>query len=170
MRIGYLSGKMEVVENPNKGGKAVMAKHLIRKDELVAIWGGFIVNYQQLRELTEEEQGHTVQVSDDFFLAPLSMDEPADFINHSCDPNCGVQGQIILVAMRDIQLGEEVTFDYAMTDSSPFDEFDCGCASPHCRGKVTRDDWKLPDLWQRYEGYFSTYLGNRISKFRRSID
>jgi hypothetical protein len=98
------------------------------------------------------------------------MDEPADFINHSCDPNCGLQGQIILVAMTDIQPGEEVTFDYAMTDSSPFDEFDCSCASPRCRGKVTRDDWKLPDLWQRYEGYFSTYLGNRINKFRRSID
>ena len=37
-------------------------------------------------------------------------------LNHSCEPNLGLQGQIAFVAMRDIAADEELTFDYAMTD------------------------------------------------------
>jgi hypothetical protein len=38
------------------------------------------------------------------------------FINHSCDPNVGFAGDIVLVAMRDIRQGEELTADYALFD------------------------------------------------------
>lgn len=164
MSIGHLSTKLKVVEYPEKGGNAIFSEELILKDELIAIWGGYILNKTQVLALPKDEQEHTVQVGDEHYLAPLTMDDPADFINHSCDPNCGILGQIIVVAMREIQPGEEITFDYAMTDSSPFDEFDCRCGSPKCRGRVTMDDWRLPDLWQRYDGYFSTYLAKRINK------
>ena len=166
MRIGYLSPKLEVVDSPEKGGKAVFAKQPLASGELVALWGGYIIDQAGLDKLPLNEQGHTVQVSDGHFLAPLNMDEPADQINHSCQPNCGLQGQIMLVAMREIQAGEEITFDYAMTDSSPFDEFECGCGATLCRGKVTQYDWMLPDLWKRDAGYFSPYLANKIKKLK----
>jgi len=38
------------------------------------------------------------------------------FINHSCEPNVGFAGNVVLVAMRDIEAGEELTTDYAMFD------------------------------------------------------
>ena len=38
------------------------------------------------------------------------------FLNHCCDPNVGVKGQIVFVAMRDIQPSKEITQDWAMTD------------------------------------------------------
>ena len=162
MRSGYLSEKCVVVVSPEKGGKAVYADQPIGTGEVVAIWGGYIVDAAGLSQLSEEEQGHTVQVADAHWLAPLNMDEPADNINHSCQPNCGLQGQILLVAMQPIAIGEEITFDYAMSDSSPFDEFDCQCGTPLCRGKVTQYDWQLPHLWQRYDGFFSPYLARKI--------
>jgi hypothetical protein len=65
--------------------------------------------------------------------------------------------------MRDIQPGEELTFDYAMSDGSPYDEFECFCGSPNCRRKITGDDWKIPELWKKYKGYFSPYLARRIA-------
>ena len=90
--------------------------------------------------------------------------EPADYVNHSCEPNLGLRGQISLVALRDIQANEEVCFDYAMTDSTPYDEFECHCGLPTCRGTITGNDWKRPELWAKYAGYFSPYLQRRIDR------
>jgi hypothetical protein len=78
-------------------------------------------------------------------------------------------GQIVVVAMRPIMPGEEICFDYAMTDGSPYDEFDCACGSPTCRGRVSGDDWRRPELWARYQGYFSPYLQRRIENLRRKM-
>lgn len=162
MRTGYLTDKAGIIDNPEKGGKAVIANSLIHKNELVALWGGIIVDTNALEQLTDEEKGHTIQVHDGYYLAPVTMDEPADYINHSCAPNCGINGQIALVAMRDIHAGEEISFDYSMSDSSAFDEFECACGAATCRKHITKDDWRLRELRARYDGYFSSYLQNRI--------
>jgi hypothetical protein len=56
------------------------------------------------------------------------------FLNHTCEPNGGF-GSIILVAMRDIEVGEELTTDYAL-----FDDYDGGmdraCGRAACRGYI----------------------------------
>jgi hypothetical protein len=54
-----------------------------------------------------------------------------------------------------------------MSDGSPYDEFACGCGSHDCRRRVSGDDWKRSELWQRYAGYFSPYLQRRIAAERR---
>jgi uncharacterized protein len=167
MTTGYLSKKLELRTAPNKGGIAVYARVALKKNEVLAAWGGRVTTLGQVLSLPREEQGHTIQIYDELYLAPFDMVEPADFINHSCNPNAGICGQISLVAMRDIFANEEITFDYAMADSSSFDEFDCACGAATCRGRVSGDDWKRPELWARYDGYFSTYLQLRIDRLRR---
>jgi hypothetical protein len=64
--------------------------------------------------------------------------------------------------MRDIQPGEEICFDYAMSDTMPYDEFQCECGAPNCRRSVTGSDWQLPELQKRYAGYFSPHVQRRI--------
>lgn len=164
MTSGYLSPKLEVRNAPEKGGFAVYACVPLTKNELLAVWGGRVATLEEVLSLSREEQGHTIQIYDDLYLAPIDMEEPADMINHSCDPNAGISGQIVLLAMRDIAAGEEITFDYAMSDSSAFDEFECSCGTRKCRGQVTRNDWQIPDLWVRYDGYFSNYLQIKIDQ------
>jgi hypothetical protein len=83
------------------------------------------------------------------------------FINHSCDPNVGFRGQVVYIAMRDIAAGEELCHDYAMERSDGY-TLDCHCGSPLCRGKVTGQDWKLPELQARYGDYFSIYIRNKF--------
>jgi hypothetical protein len=83
------------------------------------------------------------------------------FSNHSCEPNIGVQGQIVFVAMRDIAAGEELTHDWATTDDDEY-EMACNCGTPSCRGVVTGQDWRRPELQARYRGYFSWYLQRKI--------
>ena len=66
-------------------------------------------------------------------------------LNHSCEPNLRLQGQIVFVAFRDIAAGEELTVDYAMTDDEPY-EMECHCGSQTCRKLITGADWQKPEL------------------------
>ena len=161
-RHSYLSPKVEVRFRDGHAGMGAFATDWIFKGELVSVWSGFIVNSEQFALLPEEIARHTVQVEEGLYLASWTEDEPSDFINHSCDPNTGMDGQLSLIAMRDIPPGEEVSFDYAMTDGTAYDEFLCDCRSPHCRFLISGNDWKRRELWDRYAGHFSPYLQRRI--------
>jgi SET domain-containing protein len=165
-RYAYLNPKLHVVAHPEKGGGGVFAREFVEAGERLMVWGGAVVNRKQLDQLPAVLRSHSVQVEEDLYLASVIPDDPADFINHSCDPNAGLNGQIVIVAMRDIEPGEEVCFDYAMSDSSPYDEFDCQCGAAICRGRVTGQDWMRPDLQTRYRGFFSPYLQKRIAQLQ----
>ena len=52
----------------------------------------------------------------------------------------------------------------------PYPGFDCRCGSPLCRGRVTDSDWRIPELQERYDGWFSWYLQRRIVRLRRASD
>ena len=165
----YLSPKCEVRQTADRGGHTVVANQAIRKGELIVVWSGKLVDGDELQSLPADVRRYSLQVEENHYLVSLSDCEPPDFVNHCCTPNAGLAGQISLVAMRDIQAGEEVTYDYAMSDGSSYDEFPCGCGSRHCRGRVSGDDWLRADLWKRYAGYFSPYLQRRIdAELRRN--
>ena len=163
----YLTEKCEVRNRDVAGGKAVFARELIESGEVIAVWSGRLVSAEELDDLPEDIRHHTAQVEEGLYLASLSPHEPPDYINHSCEPNCGLDGQITIVAMHTIHPGDEVTIDYAMCDGSPYDEFDCACGSSQCRGRVTGNDWRDPTLWKRYAGHFSPYLQRRINALQR---
>ena len=158
----FLSPKCVVHPAPNRGGHTVVARETIAKGELIVVWSGTLVSGEELSGMPATVRRYSLQVEEDQYLVSLSDCEPPDYVNHSCDPNSGLSGQITLVAMRDISSGEEITYDYAMSDGSPYDEFTCSCGSPHCRGHVSGDDWRRSELWRRYAGYFSPYLQRRI--------
>jgi hypothetical protein len=67
-----------------------------------------------------------------------------------------------VVAMIDIEIGEELTFDYAMTDSSQYDEFKCFCVKENCRGKITGKDWQDLILQSKYNNFFSSFVTKLI--------
>jgi hypothetical protein len=130
---------------------------------IVACFGGALMDRATFDSMPEHRRWRSIQIDEDRFLLGPEEREPGDAVNHSCDPNCGMGGAAQVVAMRDISVGEELTFDYAMADGSDYDEFDCACGSARCRGHVTGNDWALPELRQRYAGYFSPYLERRFA-------
>jgi uncharacterized protein len=134
----------------------------------VAAFGGYMVQRDVLDTLNADRRARSIQVDDDLYLVSGETPEPGDMLNHSCAPNCGLMGGAVLVAMRDIEAGEELTFDYAMCDGSDYDEFPCECGAATCRGVVTGSDWMLPELQLRYAGWFSPYLIRRIAASRLS--
>jgi hypothetical protein len=169
-QTSYLSPKLEAHPNPEKGGGGVFAHTGVQAGELLVVWGGDVITGQQLTGLSTQARQHTIQIEENLYLTPTRAPEPADYVNHSCDPNAGLSGQIGLVALRDIAPGEEICLDYAMCDGSPYDEFDCACHTPYCRGRITGNDWQRPELQERYAGYFSPYLQRRIDWLQVSVN
>ena len=88
---------------------------------------------------------------------------PATCSTTRASRRAGSSARSLLVALRDIEVGEELTFDYATCDGTDYDEFVCACGEPTCRGTVTGRDWLLPELQERYAGWFSPYLARRIA-------
>lgn len=164
----FVSSKLEVRRNPAKGNFGLFAREAIAEGELLICWAGYIATTDEFVQLSDFEREHSVQIEENLYQVPYGQTEdPGDYVNHSCEPNLGLSSSISLVALGDIQPDEEVCFDYAMTDSTPYDEFACGCGSQKCRGMITGNDWQLPDLQKRYDGYFSPYLQRRINRLKQ---
>jgi len=68
----------------------------------------------------------------------------ARWINHSCNPNCEAieeDDRIFIYAMRNIQAGEELLYDYRMQIDEPITDaaqkkFACHCGASNCRGTM----------------------------------
>ena len=101
----YLSAKCEVRCVDNRGGHTVVARAPIAKGELIVVWSGMLVCGNELEALPASVRRYSLQVEEDQYLVSLSDCEPPDYVNHCCDPNAGLSGQIALVAMRDIDCG-----------------------------------------------------------------
>jgi hypothetical protein len=162
MGVCFLTPKARPTATPGKGHGSV-AIEPITAGEVVVAFGGRCVTRDEFDLLPVSQQVRSLQIDDNLYMAGAAEPEPADFINHSCDPNCALSGAVILIAARDIEVGEEVTYDYATTDGSDYDEFECSCGAASCRGKVSGHDWMLPELQLRYRGSFSPYLAKRIA-------
>ena len=68
---------------------------------------------------------------------------PARFLNHSCAPNCdaeNIEGQIWIVARREIACGEELTFNYGY-DWEDHREHPCRCGAPDCVGYIVAEEF-----------------------------
>jgi hypothetical protein len=141
----------------------VVTDRVVDAGEVVALWRGPILTGSEVGSLSSRERDYLLQVDDDAFMY-VALDElrTVDFINHSCSPNCGFIDAVTLVAMRRIEPGETVTFDYAMSDSNDFVRFACRCGTTNCRGELTRDDWKLIELQRRYAGWFAPHIRRLI--------
>jgi len=163
--LSFLSPKTEVRESPIHG-RGLFARTALLKDEIVAVKGGHIITREELVQLRPSLGSAEIQIADDLFICPRTEQEREGsmiFSNHSCEPNIGLNGQIIFVAMRAIRAGEELTHDWAMTDNDN-EWMACACGAACCRGTVTGKDWQLPDLQQRYGRYFSSYLLPKIQQ------
>jgi SET domain-containing protein len=141
-------------------GRGLYAVDAIARDEIVAIKGGHIIDEETFQRSKEVIGNSDIKIADGFHLTALSPDEYEGvmmFLNHSCDPNVGVQGNTVFVAMRGIQAGEELSLDYAMIDDCD-ERLECRCGVAACRGVVTGKDWQRKELQARYGCYFSAYL------------
>ena len=85
----------------------------------------------------------------------------ARLINHSCNPNCEVEGKglkLWIRAIKDIKKDEELSYDYGFSYSKEdLKNFVCRCGSKKCCGYIVRESsrWRINKKFK---------ISNRINK------
>jgi hypothetical protein len=92
----------------------------------------------------------------------VEMDAPATLLNHSCAPNLGVRENewcaYDFVALRHVFPGEELAFDYAMTEHSLIAPLSCCCGSSACQGQIQPWSGRDEDWRERNATWVARYL------------
>jgi len=129
-------------------GRGVFTEELIPASTLIIRFTGPLLRYDQTTAST-----YALQVGPDLYIGASGGFD--DYINHSCDPNAGmrVEGTTAdLHAIRDIQPGEEIFFDYSTTLDEDDFTMSCLCGAPCCRGTIGDGKYLPDDVWQKYVG------------------
>lgn len=133
-------------------GEGIFATRVFESREIVMI--GIV------ERILPQNDSHASQMNKDTFVRYKGL---ISKVNHSCNPNCGIyineMGGHDFIAIRDISVGEEITFDYAMRNYTiDFFPPPCRCGAPQCRVNIT--GWKdLPEEIKRnYEDFVAPYL------------
>src|SRR5260370_41342506 len=113
--LTYRAPKPEVRPSPIHG-QGLFARTAITAGEIVAVKSGHVLTGAQWASLEPALGAADIQIAEDLFIAPVRPDDrPGSMLytNRSCDPNLAIQGQIVLVAMRAIPAGGELTIAWA---------------------------------------------------------
>lgn len=126
-------------------GLGVFTNSFYKQGDKILDFAGPILARQELPEkIIKPEDDRYLQIGEDLFLGPSGSFD--DLINHSCCPNCGVliKGQeVFLIALRDIEANEELTYDYSIQMHNDDWTMPCLCGSPGCR-QIIREYKYLP--------------------------
>lgn len=132
-------------------GKGVFANQAITEGEVILNLTGPVISLQDVY-LKGDKQCNPLQIADEVYV---DLEPPGLLINHHCNPNCGIREDVYIVAIRDIEEGEEIFYDYSTTISEDFDEdgqefiMTCRCGDDTCR-KMIGDFKHLPKSKQKY--------------------
>jgi uncharacterized protein len=132
-------------------GSTIFAAKKFKKGETVFIVCGPIIKKPSI---------YTVPIDFDLYIDPIA---PGKFLNHSCEPSCGIKNRTEIVAMKDLDKDEEITIDYAMIvpeydDLKLKQKIVCHCGAKKCRGEFGSYETLPLELKEKYKGYISDYL------------
>lgn len=144
-----------VSDSPHHG-RGVFAARALRAGEAIITFSGPMLARAEL-----DPNDYHLQIGEDRYLGPSRLAD--DYINHSCEPNGAFLQGLTLFAVRDLAIGEEITWDYSTAiDEADFTGFPCGCGAASCRGMVRSfrhlpkeqqerlRPWLLPYLREKY--------------------
>lgn len=148
-------------------------------DQLIPI--SFIMDLEP--SVAQEVVHFAYQVSETMMWAEKGFEEGAsreassdasDYTNHSCDPTTIFYGNAgTMIAARDLEPGDEITYDYATSETIHWpwegDGMTCKCGSKLCRGTIRHDDWRRPELHERYgRKGFVPFIWDMIERERKA--
>ena len=111
--------------------------------------GTFVIEYTGPRITVEEADERYTNCEETYLFGledrkyVIDGQGVAAFINHCCAPNCEtdeIDGHVWIIALRDIEAGEELTYEYELYDSGDEENARCSCGAPRCRGTMYSDE------------------------------
>ena len=130
-------------------GKGVFAVQDIAEGEVLVEYTGEVIGWQEAQDRHPHDPlqpNHTFyfHVDEDRVIDAKFGGNSSRWINHSCNPNCYADerdGRIFITALRNIQAGEELNYDYGLIIEERYTkklkaEYPCWCGSTNCRGTL----------------------------------
>lgn len=118
----------------------VFASVPLQEGEVIFFVTGRLLTPKEVMALPGQGDG-TIQIGHDLYVDP---GYPAEFINHSCEPNAGIRDDLAIIALQPINVGEESRFDYSTCIQEEEFRMRCRCGAPCCRSEIA-DFSELPD-------------------------
>lgn len=140
-------------------GKGLFATDEIKAGEQLFMITGKMMEHKYSPEFAKEGPdwiGYTACK----WLAPDS-ENPILYLNHSCNPNCFINEELGVIAMKPIAPGEELFLDYSTTEIDPYWELDCNCKQNNCRKKIKA----FQNLPKTLQFRYLKYIPMRLFKF-----
>lgn len=149
-----IDGSVEVFENSK--GKALRCLIPFKKHDIISAMIGTVVDYNDPR--VDE---FSMQINATQYLCGNPSD-PEEFINHSCNPSCQMlheNDRVYLAAIRDIEAGEELTFNYNTTEFDMREHwFNCLCGSPDCMKEIKGYNHLTEEQKDKIKPYLAPYM------------
>lgn len=158
-------GTWWVVRRSPRHGRGVFAVAVIPAGSAIIEYTGEIVSdaegerrYPTAPDGNEEPEHTYLLTLDERRVIDANIGgNAARFINHSCEPNCEPMpygDHMWIVAVRDIQPGEELAYDYAIElderhTPSLKRRFPCACGARRCRGSILKPKRQVPSALVR---------------------
>ena len=146
---GPATGRRIQVRRSGVHGKGVFAVAPIAAGERIIEYKGEVITWPEaLRRHPHDpsDPNHTFyfHIDDQHVIDANVNGNAARWINHACEPNCEADetgGRVFIQALRDIQPGEELFYDYGLVIDERYTpklkkEYACRCGSRHCRGTM----------------------------------
>ena len=115
------------------------AKRRIKKGTIIGEYLGKIIPESQSNIYdADDELTYLFDLENGSVIDATNYEFPLKYANHSCGPNAEAfqdGDQVFIEALRDIEPGEEITYDYNLISD---DNVECRCGSKNCRGTMNR--------------------------------
>ena len=147
--LGRPSRRRIQVRRSGVHGKGVFCVAPLAKGEMVIEYKGEVVSWKEAQRRHPHDPvnpDHTFffHIDDEHVIDGKVNGNAARWINHSCQPNCEadeVDGRVFVMALRAIQPGEELFYDYGLIIDERYTaklkkQFECRCGSRKCRGTM----------------------------------
>ena len=143
--------KLYKIKKSKIDNRGLYASTYIKKDSKIIEYKGKIITVKETETNPKFDNDKAIYL----FNLNKRYDLDGDFryntarlINHSCDPNCEVDGvglKLWIYSLRDIKKNEELTYDYGFSFDKDYKDFPCRCGTKKCVGYIVNSQsrWRI---------------------------
>lgn len=141
-------------------GWGLFATRNISKGEKILSISGPMMTQADVDQRSDKQAANALQIDEELYI---DFQEPGVLVNHSCNPNAGIKEDKDFIAIKDISIGEEITWDYSTSVDTGW-TMSCHCKEKNCR-KIVQDFESLPKkVQEKYleQGIVLKYIAKKV--------
>jgi len=143
--------KLYKIKKSNIDNKGLYATKDIKSGKLVINYKGKLISKKETDtnpKFDNDKAIYLFNLNNRYDLDGDFKYNDARLINHSCNPNCEVEGKglkLWITAIRDIKKNEELSYDYGFGYDEDYKQFVCKCGAKNCVGYIVREGsrWRI---------------------------